>query len=496
MIKALIASSLVLNLGLLLGRMSGFVREAIVASSYGATPTSDIVVLLLTAPDVLINILMGGAMGAALIPAFAQSPERARQLLFQVMLLVIAVFSSIVWLCLSLMPEFVGLLAPGFSQAKIEQASQLLRWVIWLLPLTVLAGATTAYLQAQNKFAVAGLGTLIINSVIILGLIYAQMNQSLIILAICILIGGGLRLISQLAQVKWQWQPYQALFPNLLDRTLLNRYFQAMMAGSILLLMPVIARAMASFAGDGGLSMFNYALKLIEFPLAIAVSFVGIVLFPRIAKSFVEDMNLHHQLIKIGVQVTIILAIIAMVSLQALSADYVHVVYGYGKMDMAGRAQITELIRIGLLVLPLQGLAVFLTLTFNARNETKKPMIINMIGLCCFVLLITTESVSNNLFSLMWALVISYAIICCLQLIILKINDFKWAQVLLDQRFLLSLIIMIPPLYYVNAKLSAAAILSWQALVFAGIASLAALFGIALLNMYFGKAIMTKLGFK
>jgi len=60
MFKALLVSSLFLNLGLLLGRLSVFAREAFIASAYGATAKADIVVLMLTAPDLLVGILMGG----------------------------------------------------------------------------------------------------------------------------------------------------------------------------------------------------------------------------------------------------------------------------------------------------------------------------------------------------------------------------------------------------------------------------------------------------
>lgn len=490
MIKTLLLSSLVLNLGLLLGRMSGFAREALVASSYGSTAEADIVVLMLTVPDLLVNILMGGAMSVALIPAFTRSPERAKKLLFQVMLIIAVIFSLITLIFVSAMPEFVSVIAPGFTKEKIEQASQLLRWVIWLLPLTVLAGATTAYLQSQNKFAIPALGTLIINSIIILGVLYTQKDQALLVLALFILAGGILRLISQLLQVKWQWQPRKLLSPVLVHRTLLKHYFQAMMAGSILLLLPVIARAMASFSGDGSLALFNYAMKLIEFPLTIAVTFIGIILFPRIAKSFGDNIKLHHQLVKTGVQITLILAIISTVSLQLLSWEYVQVVFGYGAMDLDGQKMIVDLITIGLIVLPLQGLAIFLTLTFNARNETRIPMIINIVGLVIFLVLINIESFGQDLFSLMWALLATYAIICCMQLMSLKIDNFKWFDVFFERWFVMGLLLIIPTLYFINLALANLALSSWLAIGLSALTGFVALFLFALLNMPLRKALV------
>ncbi len=64
MLRAILLSSIFLNTGLLLGRISGFIREALVAASFGASSEADIVVLMLTVPDLMVSLLMGGAMGA------------------------------------------------------------------------------------------------------------------------------------------------------------------------------------------------------------------------------------------------------------------------------------------------------------------------------------------------------------------------------------------------------------------------------------------------
>ena len=63
MLKKILLSSLYLNIGLLLGRLTGFVREAFVAANYGVSEKADIVVLMLTVPDLLVAILCGRCDG-------------------------------------------------------------------------------------------------------------------------------------------------------------------------------------------------------------------------------------------------------------------------------------------------------------------------------------------------------------------------------------------------------------------------------------------------
>ena len=66
--------------GILLGRIAGFVRESFIVAHFGASEQADYAVLILTIPDLLINMLVGGAMGAALIPEFKRlTPKQGWQ---------------------------------------------------------------------------------------------------------------------------------------------------------------------------------------------------------------------------------------------------------------------------------------------------------------------------------------------------------------------------------------------------------------------------------
>lgn len=70
MYSRLISNALWISLGVFLGRVAGFVREILIAGQFGVSLEADIAVVLLTAPDVLTNLLMGGALSAVLIPRF------------------------------------------------------------------------------------------------------------------------------------------------------------------------------------------------------------------------------------------------------------------------------------------------------------------------------------------------------------------------------------------------------------------------------------------
>ncbi len=255
-------------------------------------------------------------------------------------------------------------------------------------------------------------------------------------MACFVLVGGVIRLVSQLLQVNLAWSPLESFMPWQLNKALLMRYGQAMLSGSMLLLFPVIARALASYEGEGSVALFNYATRLIEFPLAIAITFLAAVFFPRMAKTFSVDVKLHKQLIHYGVQITLGVSLVAAITLVLLSSDYADFVYGYGDMKGSNIDQVATLISIGLMALPLQGVSFFLTAVFNARKNMKTPMFINGVGLLFFLMTYFAHVFGAELQALMWGMLASYGLICVLQFIFLRIEGFKWSQVIFDKLYI------------------------------------------------------------
>ncbi len=493
MLKALLISSLVLNVGLLLGRLSGFVRESFVAMSYGASAQADIVVLMLTVPDLLVSILVAGAMGIVLIPEFHENQRKAKTLLFQSMVFFGVVFTLIsaflYWQSYSL----VELLAPGFSDEQRLEASISLSWVIWLVPLTVLAGIVTAYLHYENKFAIASLGTLIVNVTIIAGLLLVYYGVgSIFMVAMFVLLGGALRLFSQLALIDIRWHPLQSFDSVLLNKSIFSRYMQALLSGSILLFIPVLARAFASYSGEGSLAIMNYAIKLIEFPMAIAITIFTVTLFPRLSSSFLEDKKLYNKLVNYGFQATLGISVLIMISLILLSNYYVDVVFNYGYMQAEDLLLIQQLITIGLLSLPLQGTSLFLTAIFHSQKKTKIPLIVNSMGLLVFLLTYMTHFFGEGLEAIVWGVFYSYGLICLLQLFLLSRSGIRIKKMFLNASFFVGLISSSLILYFLINWVSYAGFSSVITLFLAMLSGLLSLVVLALFNQEFRVVIRSK----
>lgn len=483
MIRAVLLSSLVLTIGVLLGRISGFIRESFIAGTFGVSSEADQIILMLTLPDLLVNLLLGGALSAVLIPLFTKNTKRAKQILFQSSVLLCVFFVGIAIVLSWQSVLFIKILAPGLSDDSIAGTAALISWSVWLIPLTVLAGATTAYLHSVNSFSVASLGTLIINLSIILGLVLVYYGYgSVYLVAVFVVLGGVFRLMSQLAVIGVRWQPIAAMTPFLLEKSFFVRYFQAVLSTGLLFLLPFLARAYASYLEPGSIATLNYGMKLVEFPLLLTVTFLSIILFPRLSQSFGVDDRLHQQLIHYGMQITMLLGVFTSLVLVLISFDYAYLVFGYGGMSEKDIQNVASIAQIGLLMLPLQGLVLFITAILHSRNVTKVPVIINFIGLLFFIGLMQLDYFTENLFSITFALVVSYAFILVLFLVVTKVDGKRVALVFLDKHFAFSLGISSLVLYVLIECILGFQIISMIKVMLAFCAGLFSLFLVLILN--------------
>ncbi len=411
MAKKLLFSSFVISFGLLLGRLMGFVREVTIASTFGVSTEADVAVLVLTIPDVLVNILVAGGLSASLIPEFkSSSKEDASALFWQVSVVTSILFVLMVSL-LGFIPSLLTyVFAPGLSAQAAMSAQRFLSTVLWVLPLTVLAGITKAFLQSQEKFLVPAIGTLIFNSCIVFGLfVFVRESKNLNMLVGFIILGGAVRWWSQLWVMRHDicWAGNCTRFA--LTKELFHRYWQAVVAVGALSLYPIVARSFASFAGEGSVAMMNYAWRLVEFPLGLVVTVLSVVLFPRLSElNVVKDSSGFVNTLRTGLTWSLLLAMTILGPVLAAPEIFVELTFGWGgNISLDEIDMIAQLLRVGIVILPFQAVIAMSVAALNARKNTRTPMIVSLIG---FVLLLPLCGLLQTSFSIKGVIV---AVLLC-----------------------------------------------------------------------------------
>jgi peptidoglycan biosynthesis protein MviN/MurJ (putative lipid II flippase) len=137
------------------------------------------------------------------------------------------------------------------------------------------------------------------------------------------------------------------------------------------LLLPLLGRSLASTAGEGALTTFNYAWKLVELPLVLAIQLVATLAFPGIAAAFVAgDAALNPgrreqqvRALRGAFVLAWALACAAAAAIAGMAPALAQLLFGWGRMTPEAVAQVAAWGRIGAWSLPPQALlAVLLTL--------------------------------------------------------------------------------------------------------------------------------------
>jgi len=410
-----LATGLGLSLALLIGRVSGFARELLIAAQFGAERTADQLILLLTLPDVLTGLLTTGAMLVVLVPEFRRSSAaRARQLFRESSLLVAGALGMFA-LCAGLVfPfSFLGVFAPGFSNAELENVVPYVPLFLLLAPLTGLASITTAWLRSEERFALPAYGTLIVNIAIISGMFIGILTGRPILgTGIGVIAGGILRYVVQLGALR-EKIPGPGTTTRVVDGTIASRYLTALFAGGFFLLFPVVARAFAS-GTEGGIAIFNYAVKLTELPLGIAISIVSILLLPRMTDAVDSDKSSSTDgKAASSLSRSTMYSIQTMAWAIALPAAWyagtlVVLIFGLVGLEAGAVAQVSALAAISFLALPAQGAITHAISVLSAANCQRIILQVSILSLAIFLALAWWLFGRMGMQGLMIALVVSY----------------------------------------------------------------------------------------
>lgn len=444
-VAALLKNAIWISVGVLLGRLAGFFREVSLAAELGVSPDADIAIVLLTFPDALTNLLMGGALSAVLIPRFKKlgGGVRSDALFCKGSLLVGGLFALVAAAAAYRADWMLALLAPGIQGEAESRAIDLLSEIFWVVPLTALAGVSTAYLQARGLFFFPAMGTLIFNGVLVCFIVFSLEGAGLGVVVIAVMCGAALRWASQIAQIRWcRGCSLRTLRWSLLGDGFGWRYIQAVAGGGLITLLPVLARAFASEQGAGSLALFNYAYKLVEFPLGACVTVLSVAVFPALTQAFVRQEDPTESIARV-LRWTLVISFSVTTVLWAFSAPVAQLAFGHGKVDLDQVQSIGLLFAAGIISLPLQGVFTFLSSIFYAKGDTVAPFWISAGAFLAFALLGCIGNLLAGGVGVMWALVLLYSALVALQVCaLLWRHQIQLWRILHIERFVLLFLVM------------------------------------------------------
>ena len=154
----------------LVSRITGFLRDMVLANFLGAGAVADAFVVAFKLPNLFRSLFAEGAFTSAFVPLFSQklvSDGKKKSLFFaaQAISVLIAIIGLLVILFEVFMPFIVDILAPGFigEPKKMELAVQLCRITFPFLLLISVVSFQGGILNSFDKFAAPATAPVILN---------------------------------------------------------------------------------------------------------------------------------------------------------------------------------------------------------------------------------------------------------------------------------------------------------------------------------------------
>jgi putative peptidoglycan lipid II flippase len=278
----------------LLSRVTGFLRDIMLAAMLGAGPVADAFFVAFRLPNHFRAIFAEGAFNAAFIPAYArvrtQGGAEAASL-FGDRIFTLLLASQIVLLALALLftPEAIEILAPGFSREpqQFALAVSLTRITFPYLLLITLVTLWSGILNALHRFAAAAAAPILLNVTMMATLALVFLFPSAGHAAAWgVLISGVLQAL--LVGGDTFYAGVMTSFHTLKWDEDVKRFFKALgpaVVGSAGTQLALFADTIiASFLSAGAISALYYADRIDQLPIGVIGIAIGTVLVPEMTR--------------------------------------------------------------------------------------------------------------------------------------------------------------------------------------------------------------------
>jgi putative peptidoglycan lipid II flippase len=369
----------------LVSRLTGFLRDILMAAILGAGPVTDAFLVAFRLPNHFRSIFAEGAFNAAFVPAYTRVREQEGAAAaggFANRIFTLLFASQLVMLALAMIftPAVIRLLAPGFEAdpGRFTLSVALTRVTFPYLLLMTLVTLYGGILNATNRFWATAAAPILLNLSMMVTLLaaghfpnagYAAAWGVLISGALQVgLVGGDLFFsgaIPKLWRPRWDRnvrQFFYALGPATIGSASVQL---AMFADTII----------ASFLPAGALSALYYADRLYQLPIGVIGIAVGIVLLPDMARRIaVHDEAGARYAQNRAIEFTLVLSIPCVVAFLLvpnliMRALFVRGAFTPAEADAAG----VTLAAYTVGLLPVM-LIRSLIATFQARGDTATPV--------------------------------------------------------------------------------------------------------------------------
>lgn len=294
MSKKLLKSTAVVSAMTLISRVSGLVRDVVMANILGPSALADAFFVAFRIPNFLRRIFGEGAFAQAFVPVFSELTENntdeAKRFVNATagMLALVTFVLSVLGIVFA--PYIVRLFAPGFidDPEKFAITVDALRFMFPYLFCISLVAMSAGVLNTMNRFAVPAVTPVLLNLCLILAMwvLVPWLDNAAQALAVGVLIAGFVQLAFQVPSlIKEGYFPKPTIDKN---NPAMHKVFglmlPAMFSVSVAQINTLVNTFLASFLVTGSVSWLYFSDRLMEFPVGVFGIALATVVLPSLSK--------------------------------------------------------------------------------------------------------------------------------------------------------------------------------------------------------------------
>jgi putative peptidoglycan lipid II flippase len=383
-------------LAFVLSRILGLLREVVIGARFGTSAELDAYLAAFRLPDLLYQLIAGGALGSAFIPTFARrllsgDREGAWRLASAVINIVTLLLAAAAFLAAIFAPALVStLIAPGFDPAAQALTASLMRVMLIAPVIFGASGVIMGALNAQQHFLLPAVAPILYNLAIIAGALFLSPWWGAGGLAIGVVAGAAGHLLIQLPGLTRFGARY---FPILDARDPGVRQVARLMAPRVLGLAIVqinflVNTNLASRLGDGAVSALNYAWLLMLLPQGVFAQSIATAAFPTFAAQAARDqIDDMRRTLSGALRATLFLSLPAAVGLIVLRLPLVQLLLQRGEFSADSTQAVAYTLQFFALGLAAHSALEIVTRAFYALHDTRTPVIVGAAAMGLNVLL-------------------------------------------------------------------------------------------------------------
>jgi putative peptidoglycan lipid II flippase len=391
----------------LISRLTGFVRDMILANILGAGMISDAFFVSFKLPNLFRSLFAEGAFTSAFVPLFSQKlvqEGRKKSIFFAAQAVSVLVFFLLIFVLVFelFMPYVVQILAPGFvaDQGKTELATTLCRITFPFLLCMSVVSFQAGILNSFEKFAAPAAAPIILNLVMIgSAFVFVPFSPTPAHgMALGITVAGFLEILWLGFFLKTQnvsLRPYYKISKILKNpeiRLLFKRIAPGVVGAGIYQINMVVDTILVSLVGTGAISWLYYANRLQQLPLGVVGAAISVALLPILSKQLkagdlVQSTQTQNKAFEYGALLSLPAAVLMIV----LAKPVVHILFEHGRFASTDTSMTAAAVTAYAVGLPCYVLVKALMPNFFARGDTVTPVkfsaVVFSVNLICNLLL-------------------------------------------------------------------------------------------------------------